>query len=81
MHDGITFEQYGKPGLVLCTHPFDPTSRMIAKTLGMPDFRYALVDHPIGSAGKEAYRRELSRHTTKAEPSSSVHDPVIGGVG
>ncbi len=53
MHDGITFEQYGKPGLVLCTHPFDPTSRMIAKTLGMPDFRYALVDHPIGSAGKE----------------------------
>ncbi len=53
MHDGITFEQYGKPGLVLCTHPFDPTSRMIANTLGMPDFRYALVDHPIGSAGIE----------------------------
>jgi len=49
VHDGITFEQYGKPGLVLCTHPFDPTGRMIAKTLGMPDFRYALVDHPIGS--------------------------------
>ena len=53
MHDGITFEQYGKPGLVLCTHPFDPTGRMIAKTLGMADFRYALVDHPIGSAGIE----------------------------
>jgi len=53
VHDGITFEQYGKPGLVLCTHPFDPTGRMIAKTLGMPDFRYALVDHPIGSAGIE----------------------------
>ncbi len=53
MHDGITFEQTGKPGLVLCTHPFDPTGRMIAKTLGMPDFRYALVDHPIGSASIE----------------------------
>ncbi|MDE2747296.1 MAG: hypothetical protein OXI41_15200 [Chloroflexota bacterium] len=53
MHDGITFEQYGKPGLVLCTHPFDPTGRMIARTLGMPDFRYALVDHPIGSTGIE----------------------------
>ena len=26
---------------------------MIAKTLGMPDFKYALVDHPIGSAGIE----------------------------
>lgn len=53
MHDGISFEQYGKPALVLCTHPFDPTGRMIAKTLGMPDFQYALVDHPIGSASSE----------------------------
>lgn len=53
MHDGISFEQYGKPSLVLCTHPFDPTGRMIAKTLGLPDFRYALVDHPIGSASTE----------------------------
>lgn len=53
MHDGISFEQYGKPSLVLCTHPFDPTGRMIAKTLGLPDFRYALVDHPIGSASPE----------------------------
>ena len=53
MHDGITFEQTGKPSLVLCTHPFDPTGRMIAKTLGLPDFQYALVDHPIGSASVE----------------------------
>ena len=53
MHDGVTFEQTGKPSLVLCTHPFDPTGRMIAKTLGLPDFQYALVDHPIGSASTE----------------------------
>ncbi len=53
MHDGISFEQYGKPSLVLCTRPFDPTARMIANTLGMPDFRYALVEHPIGSASAE----------------------------
>lgn len=26
---------------------------MIAKTLGMPDFQYALVNHPIGSADAE----------------------------
>ncbi len=56
MHDGVSFEQYGKPSLVLCTQPFDPTGRMIAKTLGMPDFRYALVDHPIGSADAEGLR-------------------------
>ena len=50
MHDGITFEQLGKPALVICTQPFEPTSRMIAQTIGLPEFRFALVGHPIGSA-------------------------------
>ena len=53
MHDGITFEQTGKPALVLCTTPFEPTSKMIAKTLGLPNFPFALLDHPIGSASRE----------------------------
>lgn len=67
MHDGITFEQTGKPALVLCTAPFEPTSKMIAKTLGLPDFPFALLDHPIGSSNQEqlqhraqdAYRQGL----------------------
>jgi hypothetical protein len=53
VHDGITFEQLGKPALVICTKPFEPTSLMIAQTVGLPDFRFALVDHPIGSASVE----------------------------
>ena len=67
MHDGIIFEQTGKPALVLCTTPFEPTSKMIAKTLGLPDFPFALLDHPIGSASaaqlqskaQEAHRQGL----------------------
>ena len=67
MHDGIIFEQTGKPALVLCTTPFEPTSKMIAKTLGLPDFPFALLDHPIGSASEaqlqskaqEAHRQGL----------------------
>lgn len=49
MHDAVTFEQLGKPALAICTHPFEPTSKMIARTLSLPDFPFALVDHPIGS--------------------------------
>ena len=52
MHDAITFEQLSKPALAICTHPFEPTSKMIARTLGLPDFPFALVDHPIGSASQ-----------------------------
>lgn len=50
MHDAITFEQLHKPALAICTHPFEPTSKMIARTLSLPNFPFALVDHPIGSA-------------------------------
>ena len=49
MHDGISFEQLGKPALVICTHPFEPTGRNIARALGVADYPFALVEHPIGS--------------------------------
>ena len=53
MHDAITFEQLEKPALAICTTPFLPTSRMIARTLSLPEFAFALVDHPIGSASED----------------------------
>lgn len=43
------FEQYGKPAVVLCTHPFEVTAKNIAKVLGLPDYRFVMVEHPIGS--------------------------------
>ena len=49
MHDGISFEQLGKPALVICTTPFEKTGRNIARALGVPDYPFAMVDHPIGS--------------------------------
>lgn len=49
MHDGISFEQLGKPALVICTEPFEPTGRNIARALGLANYPFALVAHPIGS--------------------------------
>lgn len=65
MHDGITFEQTGKPALVLCTTPFEPTSKMIAKTLGLPDFPFALLTHPIGSASTEQLQEKAEHAYTQ----------------
>lgn len=68
MHDGITFEQLGKPALVICTVPFEETGRAIARTVGLSDYVFALVAHPIGSIqpatlserAEDAYRQGLS---------------------
>ena len=53
MHDGITFEQTGKRAVVLCTAPFEVTARNIARMMGMPDYPFVILDHPLGSCTPE----------------------------
>ncbi len=49
MHDGITFEQLGIPTAVVCTKPFIPTAKSMARILGIPDYPFVTVPHPLGS--------------------------------
>ncbi|MBK88396.1 MAG: hypothetical protein CMQ44_11750 [Gammaproteobacteria bacterium] len=53
MHDGISYEQFGKPAVVLCTTPFEVTAKNIARMLGLPDYPFALLQHPLGSCTEE----------------------------
>ena len=34
---------------MLCTHPFEVTARNIARVMGLPNYPFVMVDHPIGS--------------------------------
>jgi hypothetical protein len=53
--------------VVLCTEPFKVTARNIAGVLGLPDYPFLLVQHPIGSCtlpelkarAEVAYRQAL----------------------
>jgi len=52
---------------VLCTHPFEVTAKNIARIMGMPEYPFAMVEHPIGSRtldeikvrAEDAYRQAL----------------------
>ena len=35
--------------MVLCTQPFEVTAKAIARVLGLPDYPFLKVEHPIGS--------------------------------
>ncbi len=72
MHDGISFEQLGKPALVICTHPFEKTGRNIARALGLADYPFAMVDHPIGS-------RTLDELRVRAEDAYRQGVPILRG--
>jgi len=67
LHDGITFEQSGKRAVVLCTIPFEVTAKNISRMMGLPDYPFTLLDHPLGSKthsevkalAKVAYQQSL----------------------
>ena len=57
MRDGIEIEQLGLPAAVICTRPFIPTAKAMAGVCGLPDYPFAVVDHPIGSLTPDQLRR------------------------
>ena len=52
---------------MLCTEPFEVTAKAIARVLGLPDYPFLKVQHPIGSCtlpelkarAEVAYRQAL----------------------
>jgi len=67
LHDGITFEQAGKRAVVLCTEPFTVTARNIARVLGLPEYPFVVLDHPIGSCTADEIRQKAEEAANQAE--------------
>lgn len=72
MHDGITFEQLGKRAVVLCTTPFEVTSKNIARMLGLPDYPFVLLEHPLGS-------RTLQEIEARADVAAAAAETILRG--
>ncbi len=41
-------ELRGVPAAVVCTEPFENMGRSTARIRGLPEYPFAIVDHPIG---------------------------------
>jgi hypothetical protein len=68
LHDGITFEQSGKRAVVLCTKPFEVTARNIARMMGLPDYPFTLLEHPLGSKTPHEVKALAQTAYTQALP-------------
>ena len=53
MHDAITFEKAGLPAAGICTQPFIPSGKAIAKIRGIEGYPFVVVPHPVGSLEEE----------------------------
>jgi hypothetical protein len=47
--DSIVFEQHGIPSASIVTDVFKVTGRAMARSWGLPDFRFLAMRHPIAN--------------------------------
>lgn len=48
VHDGVELERLGIPAVAVCTEAFRLGLDVLTNMRGMPDYRYAIVPHPLG---------------------------------
>lgn len=48
VHDGVELERLGVPAVAVCTEAFRIGLDTLTKMRGMPDYRFAIVPHPLG---------------------------------
>lgn len=49
----MQLEAMGVPAIAICTEPFVSGAQAMANLGGMPDYPFAVVQHPIGSLTPE----------------------------
>ena len=70
MHDAVSSERVGTPALGVMTNRFVSAAELMAKVLGAPDYKFAVIDHPVSSASDT----ELAN---KAEQAVELIDKLI----
>ena len=56
MYDSLKLEALGVPTIAICTEPFESGARAMANLGGIPDYPFALIQHPIGSLTPQQIR-------------------------
>ncbi|HEU0074645.1 MAG TPA: hypothetical protein VFS30_11625 [Dehalococcoidia bacterium] len=57
MADATLFEKRGVPTACVITHQFTRAGNAMARRNGYPDYKYAMVPHPIGNLKPEQIKQ------------------------
>jgi hypothetical protein len=55
--DGTIFEKRGVPAAALITHTFTAAADAMARRYGYPNYRYAVIPHPLSSLNAEQVKQ------------------------
>ena len=57
MADGTVFEKRSIPAAAIITHTFTASANAMARRNGYPDYRYAMIPHPLSSLSHEEVKQ------------------------
>ncbi len=57
MADGTVFEKRGVPAAAIITHTFTASANAMARLNGYPNYRYAMIPHPLSSLNAEQVKQ------------------------
>lgn len=64
MLDGILFEKSGVPAVSIVTEGFTETGRAMARSWGLPNYRFIRMHHPIANLTEA----EIAQHAREIAP-------------
>jgi lactate dehydrogenase-like 2-hydroxyacid dehydrogenase len=67
LHDAVTAERHKVPAVGVMTERFVSAAELMARVLGMPDYKFMVIPHPISSAVDEALRRMAEATATRLQ--------------
>ncbi len=67
MLDGILLEKAGIPAVSIITDPFRVTGEEMAKSWGVPEYRFLEMPHPIANLTEEELNAKADDMTEKVE--------------
>ena len=56
MHDAVAAERLRVPAIGVMTTRFVSAAEMMCRVLGMADYKFVVIEHPISSAGDDTLR-------------------------
>jgi hypothetical protein len=52
----VTAERLGRPAIAVMTTRFVSAAELMARVLGMPDYPFVIINHPVSSATDDGLR-------------------------
>ena len=78
MADGTIFEHEGLQAAAIVTEPFLKTADSMARRNGYPEYRYAVMSHPIGNLRPDQIRQRAEALVDEVLSILGVTEPGNG---